>query len=80
MSSKLVKERPLIDVPTDTPIINISVHQSGRIIVHAPNTHPRELCKILSGLQYDLLYGSFEMAEKSNILAPVSMPGPITGN
>lgn len=73
MSNRLVKEFPggrIVPPVASEPIISIQVFNDGKMVVHAPNIHPRDLCKMLSNLQFDLLYGSFQMAEKSSILTP----------
>lgn len=64
----LVKEFPKIKLVNDDVIIELKVHKSGKMVLHAPAVHPREICKLLAGLQYDLMYGCFQMQEKSSIV------------
>lgn len=76
MSNRLVKERaPLIDLPNDSVVGSIVLHKSGRVSINFPSTHPREVCKLLAGLQYDLMFGSFQMAEISPIVKPATANG-----
>lgn len=74
MSNRLVKEKPLLELPGDIPVGSVVLYKSGRVSINFPNVHPREVCKLLAGLQYDLMYSSFKMVEVSNIVRPAGVP------
>jgi hypothetical protein len=80
MSNKLVKPFPSrLELPNDAVTGSITVYASGRLKIDFPRTHPREVCKLLAGIQYDLLYGSFEMVQASHIIKPDVSDGTSNG-
>lgn len=50
MSSKLLKE------VGDEVILQLIIKKSGIVSLHAPNTHPRDTCKLLGNLITDIMF------------------------
>lgn len=69
MSNKLSKPG-LIDIPGDVEIGSVTFMRSGRVAINFPTIHPRDVCKLLSGVQFDLMFGVFKIEEKTNITIP----------
>lgn len=69
MSNKLIKESG-IEIPGDDVVVSIQITRSGKKMIHAPTVHPRDLCVILSSVQFDVMYASFQMHEQSRIAKP----------
>lgn len=67
MSMRMVKQGSPIELPNDEVVVEIKIMASGKMILNAPRVHPRELCKMLSGIQYDLMYASFQPQEAPKI-------------
>jgi hypothetical protein len=71
MSNKLVRPFPSrLELPNDVATGSLTLYASGRVKIDFPKTHPRELCKLLAGIQFDLLYGSFDMTQSSPLIKP----------
>ena len=56
MSSKLIKKNSALHLPGDEIVMaTITVMQSGKINIQAPNVHPLMLMKILNGLALNVV-------------------------
>jgi len=66
MSNRLIKQGNIL-IPGDEVVIRLNITKSGQIQLEAPSVHPRDLCKILSNLQYDLLYSSLQSVEVTKV-------------
>lgn len=69
MSSKLVKNESPLHLINDEVMLSLRITQSGKIELQAPTMHPRDVCKLLSNLSFDLLYTSLQSAEIPKIQA-----------
>lgn len=59
-----------IEVPGDDVVLVLKLTKSGTVNLQAPAMHPREACKVLFNVAVDLLFGSFQMQEQSDIIIP----------
>lgn len=71
MSSKLVNNGSPLHLVNDEVVLNLKITRSGKIELQAPAMHPRDVCKMLSNLSYDLMYASLQAAEMSKIQPPM---------
>lgn len=60
---RVLKSGSPIELPNDDVVLEIKVQASGKMSIYAPTMHPRELCKLLAGIQYDLMYASLQSQE-----------------
>lgn len=60
---RVVKSGSPIELPNDDVVVEIKVMMSGKMSISAPTMHPRDLCKLLAGIQYDLMYASLQPQE-----------------
>lgn len=67
MSNRLVKNGSQLEIPGDEIIVSLKIYKSNKIQLEAPLVHPRDLCKMLANLQYDLMYASLQPIEVSKI-------------
>ena len=67
MGNRLVKIGSQIEIPGDEIIVSLKIFKSNKIQLEAPLVHPRDLCKMLANLQYDLIYASLQPIEVSTI-------------
>jgi len=67
MSNRLVKIGSPIEIPGDEVIVSLKIYKSNKIQLEAPLVHPRDLCKMLANLQYDLMYVSLQSVDASKI-------------
>jgi hypothetical protein len=71
MSNKLVKDVSRIYVPGEDDVIaKIVIKRNGQLHLEAPTLHPRDICKMLSNLQYDLIFASLQPIEAIKIEQP----------
>jgi hypothetical protein len=67
---KIVKgDSNRIQLPNEQTIIKVCVMNTGKVEVTAPNIHPKDICKILNNIVFDILCESFKKADHSNIEA-----------
>lgn len=70
MSNRLIKNGSQIEIPGDEVIVSLKIFQSNKMQLEAPTIHPRDLCKMLSGLIYDLQYASLQSIEVPKVEVP----------
>jgi hypothetical protein len=70
-SLRMVKNGSGIELPNDTPIIELKIMSSGVIQLHAPQVHPKDVCKMLNNLVTELMFSSFQPAEVPRIQPPM---------
>ena len=56
MSSKLLKEQGRVEVPHEEVILQLTITKTGIIKLHAPQVHPKDSCKLLSGIIQDIQF------------------------
>lgn len=56
MSSKLLKEQGRVEVPHEEVILQLTITKTGTIRLHAPQIHPKDSCKLLSGIIQDIQF------------------------
>ena len=56
MSSKLLKEQGRVEVPHEEVILQLIITKAGIIKLHAPQIHPKDSCKLLSGIIQDIQF------------------------
>ena len=56
MSSKLLKEQGRVEVPHEEVILQLIITKAGIIKLHAPQVHPKDSCKLLSGIIQDIQF------------------------
>ena len=59
MSSKLLKEQGRVEVPNEEVILQLTITKTG-IKLHAPQVHPKDSCKLLSGIIHDITFQYIE--------------------
>lgn len=70
--SKILKLNSSIELPNDEVVLELKMTKSGKIILHAPTIHPREVCKIISNVMLDLMFGTFQSDDNlTNHIAPM---------
>jgi hypothetical protein len=67
MSSRLIKSGSQIEIPGDEVIVSLKIYKSNKIQLEAPLVHPRDLCKMLSNLIYDITYASLQGIDVSKV-------------
>ena len=61
MSSKLLKEQGKMVSPNDEEVIlQLVITKAGIIKLHAPQVHPKDSCKLLSGIIQDIQFQYIE--------------------
>ena len=60
MSSKLLKEQGRVEVPHEEVILQLTITKVGNIKLHAPHIHPKDSCKLLSGIIQDIQFQYME--------------------
>lgn len=70
MSSRLVKNGSQIEIPGDEVLVRLIIMKSGQMKLEAPMVHPKDLCKMLHNLSFDLMFASFQPTETSTIAQP----------
>ena len=60
MSSKLIKEQGQIAPPHEEVILQLTITKTGIIKLHAPQVHPKDSCKLLSGIIQDIQFQYIE--------------------
>ena len=56
MSSKLLKEQGRVEVAHEEVILQLTITKTGVIKLHAPQVHPKDSCKLLSGIIQDIQF------------------------
>ena len=56
MSSKLLKEQGQITSAHEEAILQLTITKAGTIKLHAPQVHPKDTCKLLSGIIQDIQF------------------------
>ena len=60
MSSKLLKEQGRMVLPNEEVILQLIITKAGVITLHAPQIHPKDSCKLLSGIIQDIQFQYIE--------------------
>ena len=60
MSSKLLKEQGRVELPHEEVILQLTITKIGIIKLHAPQIHPKDSCKLLSGIIQDIMFQYME--------------------
>ena len=60
MSSKLLKEQGRVELPHEEVILQLIITKAGIITLHAPQIHPKDSCKLLSGIIQDIQFQYIE--------------------
>ena len=56
MSSKLIKEQRQVESLHEEIILQLTITKTGVIKLHAPQVHPKDSCKLLSGIIQDIQF------------------------
>ena len=71
MSSKLLKEQGRMVLPNEEVVLQLIITKTGIITLHAPQIHPKDSCKLLSGIIQDIQFQYMESLrpkeEKENL-------------
>lgn len=60
MSNRLLKEQGRVELPHEEVILQLVITKSGIIKLHAPQIHPKDSCKLLSGIIQDIQFQYME--------------------
>lgn len=60
MSSKLLKEQGRMVLPNEEIVLQLIITKTGVITLHAPQIHPKDSCKLLSGIIQDIQFQYIE--------------------